>query len=105
VPAVASSGRIRSGAEGPCATGSSGTHVGGGARRHSFHAPTTRGGTMKVTHARGWMLGSIIAVSALLLAACGGGDATPASGGEGDRAAAAPPAMVSVTLSDFKIEP
>jgi len=35
---------------------------------------------MKVTRTRGWVLGSIVAVSALLLAACGGGGDTPPSG-------------------------
>src|SRR6187200_2097791 len=92
-------------AEGPCVAGPSGTHAGVVRRRHSFHALITRGGTMKVTRTRGWISGSIVAASALLLAACGGGGDTPSSGGGGDQAAAAPQAMVSVTLSDFKIEP
>jgi FtsP/CotA-like multicopper oxidase with cupredoxin domain/plastocyanin len=57
-----------------------------------------------VQHVRKWIWIGLLATVALVATGCAGGGGT-ASGGEGDRAAAAAPAMVQVTLSDFKIEP
>jgi FtsP/CotA-like multicopper oxidase with cupredoxin domain/plastocyanin len=60
---------------------------------------------MRCTRTHTWTVVTILAVSALVLGACGGGGGITAAGGGDVQAAAGAPEMVSVRLSDFAIEP
>jgi FtsP/CotA-like multicopper oxidase with cupredoxin domain/uncharacterized cupredoxin-like copper-binding protein len=55
-------------------------------------------------HMRRWVWVALLATTAFVAVACGGGGGA-ASGTEGDEAAVAQPAMVQITLSDFKVDP